>query len=106
MSKGLECSRTNMCGELKETHIGRDVVLTGWVHRRRDHGGLIYIDLRDRTGLVQIVFNPETDLEAFQKAETVRSEYVLAVKGRVSARPEGTVNENLPTGRVEFMFQN
>jgi aspartyl-tRNA synthetase len=101
VSKGLECSRTNMCGELKETHIGRDVVLTGWVHRRRDHGGLIFIDLRDRTGLVQIVFNPETDLEAFQKAETVRSEYVLAVKGRVSARPEGTVNENLPTGRVE-----
>jgi len=101
VSKELEYSRTDMCGDLRESHIGRTVVLTGWVHRRRDHGGLIFIDLRDRTGLIQIVFSPETNLEAFNIAETVRSEYVLAVEGRVSARPEGTANENLPTGKVE-----
>lgn len=101
MSKELEYSRTDFCGELRDTHVGRTVVLTGWVHRRRDHGGLIFIDLRDRTGLIQIVFNPETNQEAFQQAETVRSEYVLAVEGQVGLRPEGTTNENLPTGKVE-----
>lgn len=101
MSKQLQYSRTDMCGELRESHIGRNVTLSGWVHRRRDHGGLIFIDLRDRTGLIQIVFNPETNLEAFRSAETVRSEYVLAVEGLVGARPVGTANENLPTGRVE-----
>lgn len=106
MSKELEYRRTNMCGELRETEIGRDVVLTGWVHRRRDHGGLIFIDLRDRTGLIQIVFNPEKNFEAFKKAETVRSEYVLAVEGLVGARPEGTVNDNLPTGGVEVYVSN
>jgi len=101
VSKGLEYGRTDMCGDLRKSHVGKKVILTGWVHRRRDHGGLIFIDLRDRTGLIQIVFNPETNLEAFRKAETVRSEYVLAVEGQVGKRPEGTVNENLPTGEVE-----
>ena len=101
MGKELEYSRTDMCGDLRKTHVGKKVVLTGWVHRRRDHGGLIFIDLRDRTGLIQIVFNPETNLDAFRKAEGVRSEYVLAVEGQVSGRPEGTVNENMPTGEVE-----
>lgn len=101
MGKELEYSRTDMCGDLRKTHVGKKVVLTGWVHRRRDHGGLIFIDLRDRTGLIQIVFNPETNLDAFRKAEGVRSEYVLAVEGEVSGRPEGTVNENMPTGEVE-----
>lgn len=101
MSKALECSRTDMCGDLRKAQVGKKVVLTGWVHRRRDHGGLIFIDLRDRTGLIQIVFNPETNLEAFRKAETVRSEFVLAVEGQVGERPEGTINENLPTGEVE-----
>lgn len=101
MSKELEYSRTDLCGDLRDIHIGRTVVLTGWVHRRRDHGGLIFIDLRDRTGLIQIVFNPETNQEAFRLAETVRSEYVLAIEGQVGPRPEGTTNENLPTGKVE-----
>lgn len=93
--------RTNYCGELGLGDEAREVVLMGWVQRRRDHGGLIFVDLRDRTGLVQVVFSPEVDREAFEKAETVRNEYVLAVVGRVNARPEGTVNPNMATGEIE-----
>ncbi|MCL6612550.1 MAG: aspartate--tRNA ligase [Peptococcaceae bacterium] len=93
--------RTHMCGTLRADHIGRDVVLMGWVQRRRDHGGLIFIDLRDRSGLVQLVFSQNVNLEAFRKAEVVRGEYVLAVAGRVVPRPEGTENPSLPTGMVD-----
>ncbi len=94
--------RTHRCGELNESHIGQEVTLCGWVHRRRDHGGVIFIDLRDREGLVQVVVDPSNP-EAFSRAETVRSEYVIQVRGRVRRRPEGTENPNLPTGRIEVL---
>jgi aspartyl-tRNA synthetase len=94
--------RSHYCGELNEVHIDQEVVLCGWAHRRRDHGGVIFIDLRDREGLVQIVIDPDTP-ETFATAERVRNEYVLQVRGRVRHRPEGTVNEELPTGRVEIL---
>jgi len=95
--------RTYWCGELREEHVGKEVVLNGWVQRSRDHGGLIFVDLRDRTGIVQVVFNPETDPEAHRIAGTVRSEYVLAVRGDVALRPPGTENPNLATGKVEVL---
>ncbi|BAF59230.1 MAG: aspartate--tRNA ligase [Pelotomaculum sp.] len=95
--------RSHYCGELRVEHAGLEVVLTGWVQRRRDHGGLIFIDLRDRTGIVQVVFSPDLHEEAFLKAEAVRNEYVLAVRGTVRERPEGTANPNLATGQVEVL---
>ncbi|CRI64055.1 Aspartyl-tRNA synthetase (Aspartate--tRNA ligase) (AspRS) [Thiocapsa sp. KS1] len=94
--------RTQYCGELNSRHEGQEVVLCGWVHRRRDHGGVIFIDLRDREGLVQIVFDPDRP-EVFARAEQARSEYVLKVTGRVRARPAGTVNPDLPTGEIEIL---
>jgi aspartyl-tRNA synthetase len=78
------------------------VILCGWAHRRRDHGGVIFIDLRDRDGLVQVVLDPDR-AEVFRRAEQVRSEFVLKLKGRVRARPEGTVNADLPTGEIEVL---
>ncbi|GAB4300185.1 MAG: aspartate--tRNA ligase [Desulfuromonadia bacterium] len=95
--------RTSYCGEIGPQDIGREVVLMGWAMRRRDHGGLIFIDLRDREGLAQIVFDPDISKDAHEKAESIRNEYVLAVKGRVAPRPDGTVNPNLKTGEVEVM---
>lgn len=92
--------RTHYCGTLNEHSLEHDVVLCGWVHRRRDHGGVIFIDLRDRTGLIQIVFHPE-EQACFKAADRVRNEYVLKVKGKVRHRPEGTVNTAMPTGKVE-----
>jgi len=97
--------RTYFCGEVTEAAIGEKVVLKGWVQRRRDLGGLIFIDLRDRTGIVQIVFNPEANKEALAIAEKVRNEYVLDIKGQVIARQEGTVNDNLKTGKVEISVE-
>ncbi|MDV3242440.1 MAG: aspartate--tRNA ligase [Methylocaldum sp.] len=94
--------RSHRCGELTESHLNQDVDLCGWVHRRRDHGGVIFIDLRDREGLVQVVFDPDY-AEAFKLAETVRSEYVLKVHGTVRLRPAGTENPNLPTGKIEVL---
>ena len=94
--------RTHYCGEIQSETIGQQVAVTGWVHRRRDHGGVIFVDLRDREGLLQIVFDPDTP-EIFAQAERIRSEYVLAVKGVVRPRPEGTVNPHLPTGEVEVL---
>jgi aspartyl-tRNA synthetase len=94
--------RSHRCGELTETHLDQEVDLCGWVHRRRDHGGVIFIDLRDREGLVQIVFDPDY-AEAFQLAETVRSEYVLKIHGKVRRRPSGTENPNLTTGKIEIL---
>jgi len=94
--------RSHYCGELNSAHVGSEVVLCGWAHRRRDHGGVIFIDLRDREGLVQVVLDPDRP-EVFDRAEQVRSEYVLRVTGRVRPRPEGTVNPDLPTGEVEVL---
>jgi len=94
--------RTHYCGHLNREHIGQTVTLCGWAHRRRDHGGVIFIDLRDREGLAQIVIDPDTK-DAFAIAETVRNEFVLKVVCKVRARPEGTVNPNLPTGEVEML---
>lgn len=93
--------RTHSATEISTGLIGQEVVLNGWVNTRRDHGGLIFIDLRDRSGLVQVVFSPEVDTDAFHLAEQVRSEYVVAVRGVVRERPEGTENPNLTTGKVE-----
>ncbi|MEJ1382670.1 MAG: aspartate--tRNA ligase [Candidatus Sedimenticola sp. (ex Thyasira tokunagai)] len=94
--------RTHYCGHLNASHIGQEVEVTGWVNRRRDHGGVIFIDLRDREGLVQVVYDPDR-AEIFAIAEQVRNEFVLRVKGRVRGRPEGTVNSELPTGEVEIL---
>lgn len=94
--------RTYYCGEVTEQAIGEKVTLKGWVQKRRDLGGLIFIDLRDRTGIVQVVFNPAFSEEALAVAEKVRSEYVLDVVGTVVAREEGTVNENIKTGKIEI----
>lgn len=94
--------RTHYCGHLNREHIGQTVTLCGWAHRRRDHGGVIFIDLRDREGMAQIVIDPDTP-QAFANAETVRSEFVLKVVCKVRARPEGTVNPNIPTGEVEML---
>jgi len=97
--------RTHKCGELNTKQLGEQVALCGWVHRRRDHGGVIFIDLRDRAGLVQVVFNPEA-AETFAVAESVRSEYVLRVEGVVRDRLEGTVNSNMATGEIEVLVSH
>lgn len=94
--------RTHYCGHLNREHIGQTVTLCGWAHRRRDHGGVIFIDLRDREGMAQIVIDPDTKA-AFAIAESVRNEYVLKIVCKVRARPEGTVNANIPTGEVEML---
>jgi aspartyl-tRNA synthetase len=93
--------KTHNCGELRASDDGIETTLAGWVHRRRDHGGLVFIDLRDHDGLVQVVFNPQEAKDAYAVAETVRGEYVLQVTGTVAKRPSGTENENLPTGEIE-----
>ena len=94
--------RSHYCGQVNRAEIGRTVTVAGWVHRRRDHGGVIFIDLRDREGLLQVVFDPDR-AEMFKEAERLRSEYVLAVEGLVRPRPEGTVNKNLASGEVEVL---
>ncbi|MBS4191419.1 aspartate--tRNA ligase [Bacillus sp. FJAT-49705] len=94
--------RSYYCGEITEASIGEKVVLKGWVQKRRDLGGLIFIDLRDRSGIVQVVFNPEVSKEALAVAEKVRNEFVLDIEGEVIARQEGTINDNIKTGRVEI----
>ncbi len=96
--------RTHYCGNVSESEIDQEITVCGWVHRRRDHGGVIFIDLRDREGLLQIVFDPDTP-DIFTMAEHVRSEYVLQVTGKVRNRPEGTVNPELPTGQIEVLAQ-
>ena len=94
--------RSHYCGEINESLVGQQVEVCGWVHRRRDHGGVIFIDLRDREGLLQIVFDPDR-AEIFADAERIRSEYVLKVTGLVRPRPEGTVNPNMRTGQIEVL---
>jgi len=96
--------RSHYCGHLNEDHLDQEIEVSGWVHRRRDHGGVIFIDLRDREGLLQVVFDPDTP-EIFAIAERVRNEYVLRIKGKVRLRPEGTANTDLATGAIEILGQ-
>ncbi|MDN5386542.1 MULTISPECIES: aspartate--tRNA ligase [Bacillus] len=98
--------RTYYCGEITEKAIGESIVLKGWVQKRRDLGGLIFIDLRDRTGIVQVVFNPDVSKAALETAESIRSEYVLDITGKVVAREEATVNPNLKTGKIEIQAES
>jgi aspartyl-tRNA synthetase len=95
--------RSHYCGHIDESLIDKTISVVGWIHRRRDHGGVIFVDLRDREGLLQVVFDPSDDAENFAVAEGLRSEYVIRVSGRVRHRPEGTVNPNMPTGAVEIL---
>ena len=95
--------RTHNCNTVGSKNIGEEVVLMGWVLRRRDHGGVIFIDLRDRWGITQVVFNPEHNAEVHAKAHDLRSEWVLAIRGKVSGRPDGMANPNLATGEIEVM---
>jgi len=97
----LGYGRTGYCGEIGLADVGREVTVTGWVQRRRDHGGLIFIDLRDRTGLLQVVFNPQVSGEAHGLAQDLRGEFVILVSGKVMARPEDMVNPKIPTGQIE-----
>jgi aspartyl-tRNA synthetase len=95
--------RTHMCTELSEADVGKEVAVMGWVHKRRNLGSLLFVDLRDRTGLLQIVFGDQTDREVFDKAETIRNEYVIAVKGEVAPRAPEAVNPSMKTGRIEIL---
>src|SRR3984893_10141200 len=97
--------RSHYCGQVDDKLIGQEVTVAGWVHRRRDHGRVIFVDLRDREGLLQIVFDPDDGAAMFKEAERLRSEFVIKVKGRVRERPAGTVNANLASGRVELLAQ-
>jgi aspartyl-tRNA synthetase len=96
--------RSHYCGQVDRALIGREISVAGWVHRRRDHGGVIFVDLRDREGLLQIVFDPDRP-DVFAEAERLRSEYVIAVEGKVRARPEGTANPSLASGEVELLAE-
>ena len=97
--------RTKYCGELNISNVGEIISVAGWVHRRRDHGGVIFVDLRDTSGLLQLVFNPE-DKDLFSQAEKFRSEFVLSVTGIIRKRPEGTINPEMPTGEIELLAQS
>ena len=100
----MSIGRTHYCGELRKAHIGQDVELKGWVSKRRDLGGVIFIDLRDRSGVVQIVFNPEQP-EAHALADKMRNEYVVAARGKVVERDPETVNPKLETGDIEVHIE-
>ena len=93
--------KTHTCGELRATHVGQQVKLAGWVHRRRDHGGVTFVDLRDRFGIVQVVANPISAPSAHTILEDVRNEWVIQIIGEVRKRPEGAENPNLTTGEIE-----
>ncbi|HLF79001.1 MAG TPA: aspartate--tRNA ligase, partial [Dehalococcoidia bacterium] len=95
--------KSHYCGELRSEHAGQEITLAGWVHRRRDHGGLIFLDLRDSTGIVQVVVNPQNAAEAHRNASEARNEYVLQVRGQVTARRPGTENAAMPTGDIEVV---
>jgi aspartyl-tRNA synthetase len=97
--------RSHYCGQVNETLIGSTVTVAGWVHRRRDHGGVIFVDLRDREGLLQIVCDPDAP-EVFAEAEKLRNEFVVSITGLVRARPEGTTNANLASGKVEMLARH
>src|SRR3982751_154090 len=93
--------RTHTCGDLSSTHAGQTVILNGWVDTRRDHGGLVFIDLRDRYGLTQVVFEPEAGAELIERAKDLRAEFVIGVRGQVAHRLEGKTNPKLKTGEIE-----
>ena len=95
--------RTGYCGKLTTEDVGNEVILMGWVQSHRDHGGVLFIDLRDREGIIQAVFNPEISREVHEKSESVRDEWVIAVRGTVSRRTPETINPNLPTGEIEVI---
>jgi len=97
--------KSHRCGDLRAQHADQEVVLAGWVNRRRDHGGLVFIDLRDRSGVVQVVTNPDVDPETHAAAQEVRNEYVLQIRGKVRVRPEGLINPDIPTGKIEVVAQ-
>ncbi|HIC89930.1 MAG TPA: aspartate--tRNA ligase, partial [Anaerolineae bacterium] len=97
--------KTHSCGELRPEHVDQEVTLAGWVHRRRDHGALIFVDLRDRAGIVQVVFDAEAQPTAHTIGSTVRNEYVLQVTGLVRRRPKGLENPEMPTGQIEVLAQ-
>ncbi len=97
--------KSHSCAELRKKHVGQKVTLAGWVHRRRDHGGMAFIDLRDSSGIVQVVFNPQISQEAYQVAGSLRHEYVIQVEGEVVSRPKGTENPKLATGGIEVVAQ-
>ncbi len=98
-----DMKRTHHCNALTVEDVGKDVVLMGWVQRRRDHGGVIFVDLRDREGLTQVVFNPEVNREVHEKAHVIRNEFVLVARGTVMPRPEGMVNPNMATGQIDVL---
>ncbi len=103
MSESLgDWKRTHNCGELRIENVGEEVCLMGWVGKRRDHGGVIFVDLRDRYGITQVVFRPDLESETHAIAEKIRNEFVLAIKGRVEPRPEGMTNPKLPTGAIDI----
>ena len=93
--------RTHYCGELNRSHIDQQVTLCGWAHRRRDHGGIIFLDIRDIKGICQVVVNPENKV-AFDTADNCRNEFVIKVTGKVLKRPDGTINTNMVTGEIEL----
>ncbi|HJL80892.1 MAG TPA: OB-fold nucleic acid binding domain-containing protein, partial [Gammaproteobacteria bacterium] len=97
--------RTHLCEDIGIVDIGKELSVSGWVHRRRDHGGVIFIDLRDVSGILQLVFNPENE-DLFKTAEKMRSEFVLSVSGVVRERPEGTINNDMKTGAVELLVES
>jgi aspartyl-tRNA synthetase len=98
--------KTHTCGELRATHINQQVTLAGWVHRRRDHGGVIFLDLRDRYGIVHLTINPDLSKETLKAVENVRMEWVLQVTGTVQKRPDGMENPRMPTGEVEVVAES
>ena len=98
--------RTHTCAELTKKESRKEVTLSGWVHRRRNHGGLIFIDLRDMYGVTQVTFNPDINKNAWQIADSLRSEFVIKVSGKVSSRPKDMINENLVTGEIEVMAED
>ena len=94
--------RTHKCNQINNSLVGEEIAISGWIHRRRDHGGVIFFDIRDEDGLVQVVYNPD-EVESFKVAESCRNEYVVYSKGLVRERPEGTKNDNLQSGDVEIV---
>ena len=98
-----EFKRTGYCGDFRISDVGKEVVLNGWVHRRRDHGGLIFIDLRDRTGIIQLVFDPKYSKDSFEIAQELKNEWVIGVRGQIVKRPSGSENPKIPTGEVEVL---
>ena len=106
VSKPKRTVRSHYCGELRASHLGQEVMLCGWVGKRRDHGGVIFVDLRDRQGIAQVVFEPspeDTNDEALKTGDKIRGEYVIWCKGKVRHRPDGMTNSKLPTGEIEVV---